>query len=430
MPSRDNRARKAIERGLRAFSLVTLAVAVWIALRPPTERAPQTAAITDLDDALARWTIAPPRRIQLALAVAPPREARDWLRAIRRAGTPVTWTGDDVPALALEVAPVADPRGGATLWIAAPAGARVAVSDALAPIDTVVAIAGGARVSAPIATGTLRATIGDHHATTRMRDTLMSRRVLLLGRATWEAKFVIAALEEAGWGVDARLSVAPGVEVTQGLARSPDTARHAAVIVLDAPGASTAPAVARYVRAGGGAILSGGSANASAVGDIAVGRVGARVRASSVAFADDAPRRALGFLAIAPRSDGIVLEERDERVSVAARRVEAGRVLQIGYDETWPWRLAGGAGAVDAHRRWWSGLVSSVAHRAAVALSQEAAEDDAPLARLVDALGPSTAATAEPMTARQWLPSPALLFVLLCAFLLAELASRRLRGVP
>ena len=79
-----------------------------------------------------------------------------------------------------------------------------------------------------------------------------------------------AALEEAGWAVDARLSVAPGIEVTQGGSRWPDTARHVAVVVLDPPSASIAAAVARYARSGGGAILSGASANGAPLIEIAV----------------------------------------------------------------------------------------------------------------------------------------------------------------
>lgn len=420
----------AIERALRVLSLLTLGAGIWLALRPPAERVSESATSGDLPGALPRWTTAPPQRIHVALDAAPPRESRDWLRAIRRAGTPVTWAGDDIPALAVEVAPIASPRGGTTLWIAAPSGARVSVTDALAPIDTVIAAAGGARVLAPSTAGPLTASVGPHRARARVRDTLLTRRVLVLGRATWEAKFVIAALEETGWLVDARLSVAPGVDVTQGGARLPDTARHAALVVLDPPSVAGASAVTRYVRSGGGAILSGRAANASSLADIAIGRAGARVRASSIAFADDAPRRGLGFLAIAPGSDAMVLEERDGRVAAAARRVDVGRVVQLGYDESWRWRLAGGAGAVDAHRNWWSGLVSSVAYRAALPVSRAARDDDAPLARLVDALGPSSPRAGDVLDRTPWVPSPALLFALLSVLLLAELASRRLRGAP
>ena len=257
----------------------------------------------------------------------------------------------------------------------------------------------------------------------------MPRRVLVLARATWEAKFVIAALEEAGWAVDARLSVAPGVDVTQGAARLPDTARHAAVVVLDTPSPSTASAVARYVRMGGGAVLQSSVARTGALADIAAGGVRARVRQSTATFADDSPRRGLGFLEIAPRADAIVLEEREGRVAAAARRVEAGRVVQLGYDESWRWRLAGGALAVDAHRTWWSAIVSSVAYRAAMPLSRATIDDDAPLARLVDALGPSSV-EARATTRAPWSPPAALLFAFATGLLLVELASRRLRGAP
>jgi hypothetical protein len=79
---------------------------------------------------------------------------------------------------------------------------------------------------------------------------------------------------------------------------------------------------------------------------------------------------------------------------------------------------------------WWSALVSSVAYRATVPLTDGRREDGAPLAHLVDALGPSTQAPSLGSTGAAWSPSPALLFAIMSALLLAELASRRLRGAP
>lgn len=430
MHSRGNRARTAIEHGLRALVLVVLGVAAWRAARPPVEQDVERAGSADLASALSRWTLAPPRRVDVTLERAPNRSERDWLRALRRAGTPVAWRGDEIPALAVELAPVASPRGGMTLWIAAPAGARVAVADAIASIDTVVTTVGGAKLFAPITADAITASIGDHRASTSARDTLIPRRILVLGRAAWEAKFLIAALEETGWLVDARLAVAPGVEVTQGVSRAPDTARHAVVVVLDAPSATTGAALTRYVRSGGGAILTGTSGNSPSLAAIAVGRGGARIRPSSIAFADDAPRRALAFLAITPRGDAIVLEERDGRVAAAARRADAGRVVQLGYDDTWRWRLAGGPTALEAHRDWWGALVSSVAYRATIPLARAARDDAAPRARLVDALGPSSSPAGASPSRTRWLPSPALLFVLVSLLLVAEVTSRRLRGAP
>ena len=422
--------RVGIERALRVLTLLVLAFAAWSATRERADEQRETSASAELRASLARWTTNAPENAHVALDVAPDGEARDWLRALRRAGTTVTWRGQDIPSLAIEVAPVAGPRGGWKLWMAAPAGARIAVGDAVAPIDSVDAPAGGASLFAPVATGALTATVSGHRASGIAADTLMPRRLLVLARATWEAKFVIAALEEAGWMVDARLSVAPGVDVTQGAARLPDTARHSAVLVLDPPSPGTASAVARYVRAGGGAVLEGVTARAGALADIAAGGVRARVRPSTVTFADDFPRRGLGFLAIAPRADAIVLEERDGRVVAAARRVEAGRVVQLGYDESWRWRLAGGAQAVEAHRAWWNAIVSSVAYRAPLPLSRAADGDDAPLAHLIDALGPSTDDAGRTATRAGWSPPAVLLFALVTGLLLVELASRRLRGAP
>ena len=409
--------------------LIVLSFAAWNAARPRPERDSERPRSATLGESLAQWTDAPPRDVHVSLDVAPTPGERDWLRSLRRTGTTVTWQGEAIPALALEAMPAVAPRRGINLSIAAPVGARVAIRDDIGTIDSVVARVGGATVLAPIVVGPLRASIGSHRAVATPQDSLLRRRVLVLGHVGWEAKFVITALEEAGWSVEARLALAPGHVVEQGTPRPPDTARYSAVVVLDAPSPAAAGAITRYVRAGGGAVLAGAAGSARSLAALAPGRVGARVRPSRIAFADDAPRRALAFSAIVPRSDAVVLDERDGRVAAAARRVDAGRVTQIGYDETWRWRLAGTAQAPDAHRAWWSAVVASVAYRAAVPTSQGQGIDNAPLARLVDALG-APAASRAPAPRSRFNPSPNLLFALVSLLLLAELASRRLRGAP
>jgi hypothetical protein len=314
------------------------------------------------------------------------------------------------------------------IWIVAPPGQRVAVSDAIAPIDTVVSDGGGAMLSAPIGIDPFEARIEDHAATARLSDTILPRRVLVIGPATWEAKFVITALEEVGWVIDARVALAPGVEVAQGGSATPDTSRHAAVIALRNPPAALAAAIERYVRAGGGLILAGDSAQATSVATVAAGRIGPRSRATTLTFVEGAPRRALAFRSLAPRSDAVVLEQQGGRVAAAARRTASGRVIQLGYEDTWRWRLAGGANAVAAHRDWWSGLVSAVAYRAAIPVASPVPNDAAPLAALVSALGPPTPNATRDSSTERWRPSPTLLFSAIIALLLAELASRRLRG--
>ncbi|HEX5831226.1 MAG TPA: hypothetical protein VFY16_09605, partial [Gemmatimonadaceae bacterium] len=147
--------------------------------------------------------------------------------------------------------------------------------------------------------------------------------------------------------------------------------------------------------------------------------------AAVLASAD--PRRGLPLGALRrPRADAVALETRGDELAVAARRVGRGRVVQHGYEESWPWRMAGGDAAPAAHRRWWSGLVSAAAHAPAVPRA-ELALDDAPLARLVSTLGPPVAppraaAPVRPDGAPWWLFAGAAIALLL------EWASRRLRG--
>src|SRR5687768_7479972 len=178
MRSRANTLRVAIERAMRALVLVVLAFAAWSASRTAEEREPMTGSSQGLATSLAEWTASAPPAAHIAFDVAPTGRDRDWLRALGRAGSSITWSGDSIPSLAVESAPIAGPRGGWTISVAAPAGARVAIDDAIAPIDTIETTAGGAHVVAPIGAGYLAATVGGHTAVARPRDTLLPRRVL------------------------------------------------------------------------------------------------------------------------------------------------------------------------------------------------------------------------------------------------------------
>jgi hypothetical protein len=130
-------------------------------------------------------------------------------------------------------------------------------------------------------------------------------------------------------------------------------------------------------------------------------------------------------------SDAVALESRESAVTVAARRVDAGRVVQSGYDETWRWRMAGGDEAAAAHREWWSRLVAAVAYAPIVArpVASDAAIDETPLASLIDALGPASTFDAAAVPTRDGTRTTRSLFALVVGALLLEWASRRLRGV-
>lgn len=429
MPSRDS-WRVALEWALRLASLALLAWMIWLATsaRRATgeHRVSRSAA---LRDSLASWTL-DPRADSLHVAadeLPPPRE-RDWLAALRRAGASVSWSSHGTTPVALSVEPLSDPAGGVRARVAAPAGSRVVVSDSLGILDTIVTAGPSASLRARGVLGATRAIVGGSGASARPRDSLDLRDVAVLGSAGWEAKFVIAALEESGWKVSARLAVAPGIFVRQGNVKL-DTAVTGVVVVLDSTAVRDVRALERFVRSGGGLVLAGAASQSERFARLGAGRAGTRVRAASIAFADSSPRRALGFYPVAGGDGVVALESRDGAAAVAARRVGAGRVVQVGYDATWRWRLQGGSDSPEAHRSWWSQVVGSAAYRAA---HEPAASDEmldpAPLAATVAALGEPTAperASAAP--ARQTMLRGWMLLVLL-AMLLAEWASRRLRG--
>jgi hypothetical protein len=422
---------RVIETLWRALALAMLAWAIVSAFRGPVHGA-ENVSVNALPAVLPRLTRSPvPAAVDVAFSAAPAAESRDWLAALRRAGGTIAWRADgEIPALAVEVIPRSDPSGGVRAFAASARGARVSLDDGAGPLDTLTNDAPGASRSLPAFVAPLVAREGAQRARAALHDTLAPRRVLILGRAEWEGKFVLAALEERGWQASARFAVAPGILVTQGAKLALDTARFAVVIALDSASAAlNAPSITAFVRQGGGLVLAGDAARATALTPLAPGSSGSLVRASSLAFSDSAPRRALSFFAItALKADAIALESRDSKVAVAARRAGSGRVIQVGYDDSWRWRLQGPAGSPEAHRAWWATIVSSAAYRPTLPLAHSVNSDAAPLAQLYSVLGVPSAERRAPSPAVQGLPWWMLAVIVLS--LLAEITSRRLRGAP
>jgi len=431
MPSRAE-SRRVMEQALRTISVGILAWMLWLSLADngaDTEATARSATLTAFLGDVSTRTL-PPARISVALDSVPAPMQRDWLAAVQASGSNVTWWGN-IPATAVSAAPIVSPRGGILVSVAAPAEAAVVLSDAAGPIDTVKAEDGGARMAVAAASGAITARVAGASAQTVQRDSVEARRLLVIGSAGWESKFVVAALEEDGWKVDARIRVAPGIEVSQGQPAVMDTSRYSAVIALDEAAAAYASQVAAYVRTGGGLVLAGRAGSHNAFGALRAGRAG---NAVSSAAAESQERgattlRSLTLAAVADiRSDATVLDRRGAAVAIAARRHGSGRVLQHGYGDSWRWRMTGGETSVNDHRRWWSSAVSSVAYVPRTRSRSTAGLDDAPLARLTAALGPRSPADAASL-AQGAGPLPLwLLFVLLSVSLLGEWASRRLRG--
>jgi hypothetical protein len=232
--------------------------------------------------------------------------------------------------------------------------------------------------------GIVTATSAGTKAHATLPDTLRIRHVLVLGDASWEAKFVTAALEEDGWKVDAQDHVSPGVSVTQGSINPIDTSRYAAVVALDHSAAAYAGEVVRYAASGGGVLIA---ANAATVEGFSALRAGAPGKVESPSSLETEPGsvtlQSLSLMPVAGmKSDAVALDRRGSSVAAAARRYGAGRVAQIGYLDTWRWRMGGGDNSVADHRKFWTNAVAGVVYTPALLTDSRIVVDNAPVARL------------------------------------------------
>ena len=429
MPSRAD-VRAAIETALRALSITILALMLWLSLDRGRPERVVSARSANLGPALRDWSSSglAPDRVSLQLDRTPTPAHRDWIRALSHANTDLTWRGS-LPLAAVSVAPVPSPRGGITVLAAAPSANRVSIEDDLGLIEGENAFRGGTRFLVPSASGSVIAKVGGTTARASLPDSVRIGRVLVIGSANWETKFVTAALEEDGWKVDADIRVAPGASVTQGASSQIDTARYSAVVALDGSAASRASDIARYAASGGGVVLAGTTASLEAFASIRAGAVG-RVQSPSATEGEPGSVTAAS-LSISPivglRPDAIPLTSENGFVVSAARRHVAGRVLQTGYIDTWRWRMSGGANSPAEHREEWTRAVASVAYAPTVR-SSALATDDAPIAGLVAALGPSSQQRGQTLASAAGSISLWLLFAILSLSLLGEWASRRMRG--
>jgi hypothetical protein len=437
--------RRGVESVLRALGIGALLLALWQAWRPARESVAQEVARVRLvpADSLARLLTDPVRsELALDLPSVPDGETRALLQAATHAGVRVAWRsadGSPLPALAVSAEARVDPAGGSVVRLAAPSNASVELADSLGWIDSATVTAPGVTWQVPGEPRAFAVRLGGTIARTSEPRAAAPRRVRLLAEAGWDARFTLLALEEAGWTVDAAFAIAPRVRVNAGQPESLDTARYAAVVALDSSAWSQASAIARFVRDGGGLVLLSDAADGAPAVLPRAGAVGTRTEGVPGALRTAAPREGLAFHPFARLEPESVVLERSTRAgappSVVARRIEAGRVVQVAWGSTWEWRMLGDDASLDAHRDWWRLLLQRAA---AGGDSVPVVEgpwpgDAAPLADLVARVGapgsssgrvPDGAADAG-STSRP--PDPRLL-LLAAAALLAEWWSRRLRG--
>ena len=431
------RAAGSVLHGVGLLCMVLLA---WRLFLPADSRAvgARVAADGSLDLAVVELLRARRDTIDVTLDGLPTAVARAELRAVRGSGHALRVTSPRRPA-AIAVAAEQEwtASGGTRVQVVAGDPGRQVVSDAAGLIDSIAIDSTGLRTRSGPVEGALR--MGAAAAPPLTFTAPAAARVLVVGAATWESRFVIAALEEAGWPVDAAVSLSPKVTVTQGAARLPTRGRHAIVVVLPGAPDVAVSALPAFVRGGGGLVIVGEAARLTGMSALRAGSPGATVGGEAGAEASEEPRRGLDLVPMTMLAEGSVeLESRDGRIAVAARRLGAGRVLQVGYDNSWLWRMGGTDEAPAAHRRWWSTSLSGlVPIRAPVSRIAYTPEDDtldaAPLAALVRDIGmPRIGAPSSVMTpASSFVTSlrPGWLLALALLSLVASWTLRRWRGL-
>src|SRR5207302_8865612 len=113
-------------------------------------------------------------------------------------------------------------------------------------IDSVRVASLGGTIVTPIAAGTVRGDVRGQRVSSPSIDSTAIRAVMVVGAAGWEGKYIVSALEERGWPVIARFTVAPNVDVTQGTIAALDTGHVSAVIVIDSTVETLGPALERF----------------------------------------------------------------------------------------------------------------------------------------------------------------------------------------
>jgi hypothetical protein len=410
-----------IERVLRVTGLVALAAWIANAARPALTHV-DVASDASLRSSLVKWTrTSGADSVHIQLDTVPSGATRDWMAALRATGVGVSWSSGGISSVALEASAAGEPSGGVVVRSSSPASEVRVLGDALGTIDTL----RGATTSVRLASveGDVILTSGRQPAKSPVPSPQSPKRLLVVGAASWEAKFVIAALEESGWTVDAHLFLAPDHDVTQGSPAALDTARYAAAIFVDSAGAEWARGVEAFVRNGGGLVLAGDASAASRVAPLLAWRTGKHEKARLGTVPGDTAWRGLSRVPLeVSGTRAITIERRGDHAALVARRYHAGRVIGVGYDQTWRWRMAGGDSSRVEHRDWWSRVVASVVQPVSKASGA------APLAQLFDVLGPPSAAVSVAPVAL----TPAFLSNLLGALALGALLSewmlRRSRG--
>lgn len=460
-----HRGRSLVERLLRGIALVALVTAWWQLLQPSgadaraRRSAPlrlsegdsslgvlQRAIIAEAaahSDSIVRDTLV------LHLNAVPGPQFRAALSSVRAAGWPVAWRDStEARGLALSASRVPTPDAPVEVRAITASAQPLVLRDAGGLLDSVPSATGGASWRLASVASPLRARQGRATATVSVPSAVSARRVLVVGQPGWESKFVVVALEESGWSVDGSLRVSPSGVVTVGAPQALDTTRYAAVVVVDSMTVNAA-AYARFVREGGGLVLGGDALRIPALSALQPARASERRGAIAGGLLTESPRLGLEAWEVTPHPDALVLQvdrgdHGHDEPALLARRIGRGRVVAMPYRETWRWRMQGTDDGLADHRAWWQAALAAAvpaSWAAPHAASDPYPQDAAPWADLVALAGAPSApnsaggqaeATRTATVGHGEVPlhrNLPVLFTVALTALLAEWASRRLRGL-
>src|ERR1035437_2984585 len=229
--------RSRAERALRAASFALMAFAMWRMATDRGARDALTVRASSLSGELASIETLRLATLHVVVDAMPAPADRDALAAMAHAGTWVTWSApiasrsqsrQALPNLAVVASRVREP--GDPVRVTAVSNADVMLADSLAPLDSVRASSAARGVTIDMHT---LASVLSARSRAVGPPAGPPHPVLGGGDAGWGAKFAVAALEEQGWRVEARLFVAPGADVLQGAAVAIDTSRFSAIVALD-----------------------------------------------------------------------------------------------------------------------------------------------------------------------------------------------------
>ena len=178
--------------------MVMLALSLWRAVH---QRAPEPSTrgtrASDLEGTLTEATRTDRvGALDLEMDAFPTPAQRAWLVALRRAGVDVRWRGA-VPVMGLAAERVREPRAAVRMLLTSGTDAAVALGDSAGALDSLRVPTMGATLEVANVVGPVRARQGGYVSSIVVPDATPRRGVLVLGRASWESRFVISALSEA-----------------------------------------------------------------------------------------------------------------------------------------------------------------------------------------------------------------------------------------